>query len=63
MITQKRKRLEIESLGVDSFPAESSHTATIRQEMMVGVLTRTNCPLTGVDSTCPCCSDPFTCPC
>jgi hypothetical protein len=53
-----RKRLSLDTLAVETFAAQSE-----RVVLEAVAFTETNCHFTGRDSTCPCCSDPFTCPC
>ena len=47
-----KERLSLEALNVETFEAGSA-------ELPVFIVTHA----TGIDSTCPCCSENFTCPC
>ena len=56
-----KQRLLTESLVVESF--EPANPEGAREFMMTFRPCDTNHGPTGIDSTCQCCSDPFTCPC
>ena len=49
--TPRKSRLALDALAVESF--EAGKVQLVAPPTL----------FTGRDSTCPCCSDPFTCPC